>query len=520
LPQDALDPIQALKTGMSVAFFAREAPERLAIQSPHGTRSFAELNRRANQLASALRRRGLGVGDPIAFVCANRPEFAEVFFAAYRSGLRVTAINWHLTGPEIAYILGNCGAHAFFCDARFAAAGAAAVEEMESPPSHRIALAGAIDGFDPLDDLLEGESGEDIEGPVLGTQMLYTSGTTGRPKGVYREKPPPRRAGQSAVSQAHRYESGVSVHLATGPLYHAAPLAFSLTLPLIQGCTVVMMDGWDAADALEQIDVHRISHTHMVPTMFHQMLSLPENVRAAHDLSSLRMVLHGAAPCPVSVKQRLIEWLGPVVYEYYAATEGWGSFVTSEEWLERPGTVGKPEEGQIKILDEEGKEQPPTAEGLIYIHSPEPFEYYGDPEKTDQSFRDDYFTLGDIGYLDVDGWLFLCDRSADLIISGGVNIYPAEVDAALLEHPAVRDAATVGVPDEKWGESVLAVVDLQPGHTPGAELERRLVDFCRERLAHYKCPRRVAFDADLPRFDTGKIYRRLLRERYREQPPA
>jgi long-chain acyl-CoA synthetase len=308
------------------------------------------------------------------------------------------------------------------------------------------------------------------------------------------------------------------MHLCTGPLYHAAPLAFSLSLPLAMGTGVVLMDGWDAEETLRLVERHRISHTHMVPTMFHRMLQLPDDVRTKYDTASLRNILHGAAPCPVPVKQALMDWLGPVVFEYYAATEGVGTFVDPHTWLSKPGTVGKPfVEGLVKIGDESGTQLAAGEVGLVWIKAPETgrFEYFKDADKTSSSYAGDYFTLGDMGYIDEDGFLFLTDRTANLIISGGVNIYPAEVDAVLLEHPAVADAAVIGIPNDEWGEEVKAVVELADNRAPGPELAAELIDFCRERLASFKCPRSVDFVDQLPRQDNGKIYKRLLREQYR-----
>jgi long-chain acyl-CoA synthetase len=352
--------------------------------------------------------------------------------------------------------------------------------------------------------------------PVLGGTMLYTSGTTGRPKGVYRRRPPPAHLG-APVMRAAAVDPTRDLALCTGPLYHAAPLAFNLALPLLLGMPVLLMERFDAEETLRLVETHRVTHTHMVPTMFHRLLALPEAVRARYDLSSLRFVLHGAAPCPVHVKQALLEWLGPVVYEYYAATEGGGTFIGPKEWLERPGSVGRPVDGeQLVVLDGEGKELPPGQVGTVYIRAPEVgrFEYFKAPEKTDGAYRGDLFTMGDLGYFDEDGYLFLTGRSAELIISGGVNVYPAEVDAVLLMHPAVADAATVGVPDPEWGESVRAVVRLEPGYARGPELAERLREHCRAHLAGYKCPRGIDFAEALPRNEAGKLQRHKLRERY------
>jgi long-chain acyl-CoA synthetase len=458
-------------------------------------------------------------GDAVALLCGNRPEFSEAIAAYQRAGYRMTPINWHLTADETAYIVADCEAKAFIAEADFADV---AIAGAVSAPGAtvRLAIGGSIDGFESYEDALAAEDGTDLTDPVAGTQMLYTSGTTGRPKGVYRNLSAGAalQLAQARVTFAYDAEGG-DAHLCTGPLYHAAPLAFSLALPLAFGVTVVLMDRWDAEEALALISRHRITHTHMVPTMFHRLLSLPEEVRAEHDTSSLRFVLHGAAPCPVSVKHALIDWLGPIVWEYYAATEGTGSYVDSATWLQRPGTVGKPNpEGQVMIGDEDGVSLPAGEVGLVYLKAPDVgrFEYFKDQDKTTGAYRGtDYFTLGDVGYLDEDGYLFLTDRSANLIISGGVNIYPAEIDAVLIEHRAVGDVATIGVPNDEWGDEVKAIVELQRGYEPSDELADELIAFCAERLAKFKCPRTVDFVDELPRQDNGKIYKRLLRDRYR-----
>ena len=507
---------QARPLGMAMAVTAREAPERNAILSPLGDRSFAELNARANQLVRALRARGLQPGDAVALLCANRPEFAEVYAAVLRGGFRLTCINWHMQGEEVAYIVDNCDARAFVADERFATT---AVEAAAGAPKAdvRLAVAGAIEGFDAYHTELAGQDEGDIEDPCLGGTMLYTSGTTGRPKGVHRKRPPPAGGLAVRVSQTAAVNPAVDHNLCTGPLYHAAPLAFNLAGPLAQGYGTVLMDGWEAEQTLRLVERHKVTHTHLVATMFHRILALPDQVKRRYDLSSLRYILHGAAPTPVHVKQAMIDWLGPVVYEYYAATEGGGTYITPEEWLEKPGSVGKPAPShEILILDEDGVRQPAGTVGTVYFQAPEygRFEYYKDEDKTASAYRGDHFTLGDQGYIDDDGYVFLTGRTAEMIISGGVNIYPAEVDAVLLMHPAVADAATLGVPNDEWGEEVKAVVQVAPGRQPGDALADELIQFCRERLAHYKCPRSVDFDAALPRSEAGKIYRRRIRDRY------
>jgi long-chain acyl-CoA synthetase len=505
----------ATARGMTIAVHARLAPERPALLSAAGSRSFGSLNARCNQLARALRARGLRAGDGVALLCSNRPEFVEVIYAGARAGWRVTPINFHLTGAEAGYIVGDCEAKVFAADARFAGTAREAAA-LAPAAAIRLAVGGAIEGFEDYETALAGEDGRDLENPVLGAIMLYTSGTTGRPKGVYRREAAPARLG-AGVLRAAGMDGARDRALCTGPLYHAAPLGLNLAIPLAAGLPVVLMDGFDAEEALRLVARERITHTHMVPTMFHRLLALPQETRERYDVSSLRFVLHGAAPCPVHVKRALLAWLGPVVYEYYAATEGGGTFIGPEEWLRRPGSVGRPVEGEsLVVLGDDGRELPPGAVGTVYIRAPGSgrFEYFKAPEKTRGAYRGDHFTLGDHGYLDEDGYLFLTGRSAELIISGGVNVYPAEVDAVLLMHPAVADVATVGVPDEEWGESVLSVVLLQPAFAPSEELAAELRQHCRAHLAHYKCPRRVEFTDELPRLPSGKIQRHRVRARY------
>jgi long-chain acyl-CoA synthetase len=499
---------------MTGAHWAGQLGDQPAIVSPHGDRTFSELNANANRLARALRRRGLAPGDGVAVLCANRAEFAEVLATTQRAGLRLTPVNWHLTAAEAGYIVDDCEARAFVADARFAGI-AAEVAQLAPATEVRLAVGGSIAGFDGYDEVLAAESGDDIDDPVLGSSMLYTSGTTGRPKGVYRPTAPPTSA---ATLDIYGYRPGEDLHLCTGPLYHAAPLAFSLGAPLQAGVGVVLMDGWDPEPMLRLVEDHRITHTHLVPIMFHRLLAVSDDVRAKYDVSSLRMVIHGAAPCPVTVKHGMIEWFGPVLFEYYAATEGLGTFVDSTAWLERPGTVGRPVADMVVVRDDDGVTTGPGVVGTVYLKAPPTgrFEYFKAAEKTASAYVDDYFTLGDMGYVDDEGWLFLTDRTANLIISGGVNVYPAEVDAVLLTHPAVGDAATIGVPHPEWGEEVKAVIELKADVTPTPELVAELLALCRRELAGYKCPRTVDFVEHLPREDNGKIYKRKLRDQYRE----
>jgi long-chain acyl-CoA synthetase len=509
--------VSAARVGMLPARWAELLPDELAVISEYGDRTWSELNGNANQLVRALRRRGVHAGDGLALLCGNRPEFIETYVAAIRGGLRLTPINWHLTADEAGYILDDCEAKVFVTDARFADVALAAVERAPGV-SVELSIGGDLPGFEPYGDALAAEDVADIDDPMIGTTMLYTSGTTGRPKGVHRDPATAEALAVEALTATAILRAGEHRSLCTGPLYHAAPLALSLAAPLAGGVGIVLMDSWDAEETLRLIDEWEITHTHLVPTMFHRLVSLPDDVKERYDVSSLVFVLHGAAPCPVPVKQAVIDWWGPIVHEYYAATEGAGTLVLAPQWLERPGTVGKPSTGDhVRILDDEGADLPAGEVGYVYLKAPgtSRFEYFKDGGKTESAYRGDYFTLGDYGYLDDDGWLFLTDRSAHLIISGGVNIYPAEVEAVLLTHPAVGDVGVIGVPDDEMGERVIAVIETQPGIEPSDALASELLAFCRDRLAHYKCPRQVVFDDDLPRQDNGKLYKHELRDRYR-----
>jgi len=498
---------------------AAAQPERVAVVEPDGRRIAAgALLAAANQTVAGLRALGLRQGDVVAMALPNCGAVLELLLAGMQAGWHLVPINTHLTDSEIAYILRDSGARAFFGHERLAQRCAEAAQVAQVPAQTRFAV-GEVSGFRPLAAVREGQPQSLPPERLAGQIMQYTSGTTGRPKGVHRELFPldPDQAIGLYAQHLLRFDitpGGDHVHLCGSPMYHLAPLAyawFSLHFEHL----VVLMDRWTPQLALEQIVQHRVTTTHMVPTQFHRLLQLSREERARYRVDSLRHVLHAAAPCPVEVKRQMLDWWGPVIYEYYGASEGGGTLVKADEWLRKPGTVGRPWAGAaIRVLDDDGKECPPGSPGTVYLKLLQPFEYRGDPEKTRASRRGDFFTVGDVGFLDADGYLFLCDRKIDMIISGGVNIYPAEVEATLLTHPQVGDAAVFGIPDDEWGERVKAVVEPASGVTPGPELAQDLLAFCAGKLAHYKCPSSIDFIEALPRDPNGKLYKRRLRDPY------
>ena len=507
----------AAPVGMEVAAVAARVPERIAIQSERGNLNFGELNRRVNALSHYLRSLGLQAGDALALVCSNRPEFCEASLACHRLGLRMTPVNWHLSAEEAAYVIRDCEAKVLIADDR--AASAAALAKSQSP---HIVQALAVDCR--LEDFVDYESaianfpGSDIDAPARGTVMQYTSGTTGRPKGVMRKQPDPAQAAgmQEILTAVFQYqpESGNDTGLVTGPLYHSGPYNLCMMTPLTAGIGIVIMDKWEPEATLALIERYRISHAFFVPTMFKRMLDLPDAVRRQYDLASLRFVIHGAAPCSIAVKQAMMEWFGPIIWELFAGTEGPGTMIGPDEWLARPGTVGKPAPDQVRILSESGERIPDGEEGQIWWQLPEAssFEYFKAPEKTRDAQRDGYFTAGDIGYLDDEGYLFLTGRSAETIISGGGNIYPQEIDDVLQQHPSVHDVACVGVPDDEWGERVLALVVLADGVEANETLQQELSQHCESQLAKQKYPRSFEWRDSIPRSAAGKVLRRQLRE--------
>ncbi len=473
-----------------------------------------------NQLVHGLRARGVESGDVVATLLPNGAPLVSVLLAAMQAGWHYTPINSHLTPQEIAYILGDANAKVFFADERFADKAVLAADEAKIAEAARIST-GDIAGFTPIAQVSAGQSTERPADRLAGQFMQYTSGTTGHPKAVRRELPPldPDVMVSAIAFNLERYDitpGGRDVHLVTSPMYHMAPLSFAY-FSLHFGHCVVLMENWDAERALELIETHGVTTTHMVPTQFHRLVRLPPEVRARYDISSLTNVMHAAAPCPIDLKHKMLDWWGPVIYEYYGATEGGGTMVRAEEWLERPGTVGRPWPGaDVRILDDEGKELPAGELGTVYMKLMMDFSYKDEPEKTAEGRRGDYFTVGDVGEMDSEGYLFLRDRKIDMIISGGVNIYPAEIEAVLLSHPSVADAAVFGIPHEDWGEEVKAVVELTEGATAAPDVEAALLAHCGDNLASYKCPRSVDFVPALPRDPNGKLYKRKLRDPYWE----
>lgn len=476
------------------------------------TLTYAELEAESNRIAQLLRAHGLKRGDAIAILMENGPHYLPICWAAQRSGLVFTCISTKLGVDEARYIVEDSGSKVIF-----ASAALAPVASQLDAPVARYVIGGTIPGYDDFAQAVAAQPAERIADESPGRDMLYSSGTTGRPKGVSGKLPEGEIDTPNAllmlVGALYGF-NGESIYLSPAPMYHAAPLRYCMAVQHAGG-TVIIMEKFDPEQYLALVEKYRVTHSQLVPTMFVRMLKLPEDVRRKYDLSSLKAAVHAAAPCPVDVKRQMIEWWGPVIYEYYSATEGAGfTAVSPQEWLAKPGTVGKSLLGEIRVLDDEGNRLPPGREGRIFFHGGGEFEYHRDPDKTASVKSEHGATFGDIGYVDEDGYLFLTDRAAYMIISGGVNVYPQETEDVLVMHPKVSDVAVIGVPDEIMGEAVKAVVQPRDWADAGPELEAELIAFTRERLSHVKCPKSVDFEKELPRHDTGKLYKRLLKDRY------
>jgi len=501
---------------------AMEHPEQPAIimGSSGETVSYGEYEARSNRAAHLLRSAGLKRGDHIAVLMENSPRMLEIEAAAERTGLYFTLINTYLRRDEVAYIIADSQSRLLFTSAAcrpVAEAAAANCPDLER--TFVTGLATPPAGWESYDAVVAGLAGDPVPDESPGAAMLYSAGTTGRPKGVLRGLPDIALSEPHPVigflSALYGFRNGMT-YLNPAPLYHAAP-AVSVYAALRLGATSVVMEHFDAEQWLALVERYKVTNCQMVPVMFNRLLRLPEEVRRRYDTSSLECIIHAAAPCPVPVKRAMIDWIGPIITEYYGGTEANGvTFCDTAQWLAHPGTVGKPALGELLILDDEGNECPTGTDGTIWFRGATAFEYFRDPVKTSESRRDggQTSTLGDVGHVDAEGYLYLTDRKSYMIISGGVNIYPQETENLLCAHPAVLDVAVIGIPNEDLGEEVKAVVQLADPAAASPELAQELIDYCRDRIAHFKCPRTIDFATELPRSATGKLYKRLLRDKY------
>ena len=497
---------------------AQAHPNDIAVVEPDGqTVTFGALLAGANQLVHGLRAMGVQKGDCIAMMLENRSEVLQLFMAVAQAGLYLTPLNYHLAPPEAGYIVNDCAAKAVFYSAKTSELAQKALDGIGYEAARRFCV-DAVEGHQPLTALTAAHSAAVPADRFAGTTMTYTSGTTGRPKGVRRPFGDLAPEQVSSMQAMFLLSFGITprdngVHLVVAPMYHTAVINFA-TNHLHLGHTVVLMDRWTPEGMLERIAKYKVTTSHMVPTMFTRLLKVPQELRDATDVSSLRQMIHGAAPCPIEVKRAMLAWWGDTVYEYYAASEGGGTTATPAEWKQKPGTVGKPWPiSRILILDDAGQPVPTKTPGTVWISMGQhTFKYHGDDKKTADSWKDGFFTVGDAGFVDEDGYLFLCDRKADMIIAGGVNIYPAEIESVLSQHPQVDDVAVFGVPDEDMGEAVKAVIQVGGGAVAGEAFTAELLAWATERLAKYKLPRSVDFIEAMPRDPNGKLYKRTLRD--------
>jgi long-chain acyl-CoA synthetase len=499
---------------VNIADHAHSAAQSTALIFADGERvCYGELHTRSQRVAALLHQAGLRRGDGVAILLGNRPEFLEVAWGCQLSGLYYTPVNTHLTFDEVAYIVADCEARALFIDSSYADL---AGKLREPALDVVVSIGGSLPGWRPYADALA--TAGDPPPPSDGSEMLYSSGTTGRPKAVRRALPTDNGSWAQAVMEValiHHYGMDrSSVYLSPAPLYHAAGVNYTMAVNRV-GAATIIMEKFDAEAVLRLIETHRVTHAQFVPTMFVRMLKLPKAIRQKYDVSSLRCVIHAAAPCPVDVKYGMMEWFGPIIHEYYGGTEGFaGTTIGPEEWLAHPGSVGKPL-APVHVIGDDGTELPTGESGELYFEGGPDFEYFKDPEKTASVTNErGWRSLGDMGYVDADGYLYLTDRSTFMVVSGGVNIYPQEAENLLVMHPKLADAAVFGVPNNEFGEEVKAVVQPLDGVTPGPELEAELIAYCRAHLAGYKCPRTVEFDPALPRDANGKLYKRRIRDSY------
>ncbi len=513
IPQEISEPIGFWR-------IAAEDRNRLAVVDPEGGEvHYGELCDFVNRISHGFEAQGLRKGDHVAIALPNCVEHLALLLAAIQSGLYITSINWHLVGPEIAYILGDAESKVFVSHERFATEARRAAKEVGLLGESCYAI-GEVAGFRAFSELIEGRAADRPEKPATGSVMFYTSGTTGRPKGVRRKLPEAHPDDAGAAMMGLFAQFGVEphdghVHITVAPLYHGAPNNWATT-SLHCGHPVILMDRFTPEGMLELIEKHRVTHSHVVPTIFHRLLSLPQEVRDRYDVSSLRTMIHAAAPCPVETKWKMLEWWGDVIWEYYSATEIGGTIVDPASWRRYPGTVGVPfPRAEVKIFDDDGNELPTGESGKIYMRMEgNEFKYYKDPGKTRKAELRGFHTVGDVGYFNEDGYLFLNDRANDMIIVGGVNIYPAEIEGVLQQQENIADIAVFGIPNADTGEEIKAVVELVPGVADDDATRDGIMKYCQGRLAKQRWPHSIDFTTEMPRDPSGKLYKRKLRDPY------